>query len=88
MVLDDLDSLVPSEAQGVLREKLRTYVLRYVSRQRVRMLHDQFQIRIGHSGTGSQGPLPNLPTHASAYVRGMKVRGIIGISGAPRIPDP
>ena len=26
MVLDDLDALIASEAQGVLREKLRTYV--------------------------------------------------------------
>ena len=36
MVLDDLDALIASEAQGVLREKLRSYVGTYVSRQRVR----------------------------------------------------
>ena len=71
MVLDDLDSLVPSEAQGVLREKLRSYVGTYVSRQRVRMLNDMisFQLGLEMQGQFQEGPRQNLPTQACAYVR-------------------
>ena len=95
MVLDDLDSLVPSEAQGVLREKLRSYVGTYVSRQRVRMLHDMISFQLGLEILGQVQKVQGIILQhklVRTYVRGMKVqrsiRTYVRISGAPRIPDP